>query len=184
MEKRYVHARGHLVSVLLNVSLVSDGQGQPLYFIAQIQDITERKRAEEEIKFKNTVLQTQQETSPDAILVVDENSQITSYNQRFLDLWRLSPQLVSARVDGPVLQAVVDQVENSEAFVARIQYLYAHRADKSREEIPLRLQERTDCTTGASGISATSPSASGPCRNCAKASGASAICWETWSWLQ
>jgi PAS domain S-box-containing protein len=46
MEKRYVHARGHLVTVLLNVSLVRDGQGQPRYFISQIQDITERKRLE------------------------------------------------------------------------------------------------------------------------------------------
>ncbi len=50
MDKRYVHARGHLVSVLINVSLIRNGQGQPLYFIAQIQDITERKRAEMEIR--------------------------------------------------------------------------------------------------------------------------------------
>jgi two-component system, cell cycle sensor histidine kinase and response regulator CckA len=46
IEKRYVHARGHLVTVLLNVSLVRDGLGQPLYFISQIQDITDRKRLE------------------------------------------------------------------------------------------------------------------------------------------
>ena len=46
MEKRYVHARGHLVTVLLNVSLVRDSQGQPRYFISQIQDITSRKQAE------------------------------------------------------------------------------------------------------------------------------------------
>ena len=50
---------------------------------------SQRKLAEEEIKFKNTILQTQQETSLDAILVVDENGQIISYNQQFIDLWRL-----------------------------------------------------------------------------------------------
>jgi PAS domain S-box-containing protein len=46
MEKRYVHLRGHLITVSLNVSLVRDAQGQPLYFISQIQDITERKKIE------------------------------------------------------------------------------------------------------------------------------------------
>ena len=99
---------------------------------------SQRKQAEEEIKFKNTILQTQQETSLDAILVVDENGQIISYNQQFIDLWRLSPQLVSARLDAPVLQSVADQVENSEAFVARVQYLNEHRDDKSREEVALK----------------------------------------------
>jgi len=46
MEKRYIHARGHLVSVLLTVSLVRNGQDQPRYFISQIQDITSRKEAD------------------------------------------------------------------------------------------------------------------------------------------
>ncbi|MDP1682864.1 MAG: CHASE sensor domain-containing protein, partial [Burkholderiales bacterium] len=101
-------------------------------------EIVERKRAEEEIKFKNTILQTQQDTSLDAILVVDENRQIISYNQQFIDLWRLPPQLVSVRLDAPVLQSVVDQIENSEAFVTQDQYLYAHRDEKSREEVPLK----------------------------------------------
>ena len=50
MEKRYVHAGGHLVTVLLNVSLVRDRQGQPRYFISQIQDITERKLAEQALR--------------------------------------------------------------------------------------------------------------------------------------
>jgi len=101
-------------------------------------DITEAKRTAEEIHFKNTILQTQQETSLDAILVVDENGQIVSYNQNFIDLWRLPPQLVSARVDAPVLQAVADQAGNSEAFSARVRFLYAHHDVRSREEVPLK----------------------------------------------
>ena len=99
---------------------------------------SQHKQAAEEITFKNTILKTQQETSLDAILVVDEQEQIISYNQQFIDLWRLSPQLVSARLDAPVLQSVAGQVENSAEFVARVQYLNEHRDAKSREEVLLK----------------------------------------------
>ncbi|MEB3281687.1 MAG: PAS domain S-box protein [Lyngbya sp.] len=46
MEKRYFHKNGEIVWIQLNVSLVRNGRQEPLYFIAQIQDINERKQAE------------------------------------------------------------------------------------------------------------------------------------------
>ena len=50
MEKRYFHNLGHIVWVLLTTSLVRSESGNPLYFISQIQDITERKRVEEALR--------------------------------------------------------------------------------------------------------------------------------------
>jgi PAS domain S-box-containing protein len=49
LEKRYQAAGGHQVWVSLSVSLVRDAEAKPLYFVDQIQDITERKRAEREL---------------------------------------------------------------------------------------------------------------------------------------
>ena len=46
LEKRYLHRLGHDVWVLSSASLVRDADGCPLHLIFQIQDITERKRAE------------------------------------------------------------------------------------------------------------------------------------------
>jgi PAS domain S-box-containing protein len=50
MEKRYLHKDGHIVWVLLSVSLVRDTMGKPMYFVAQIQDVTERKRLERALR--------------------------------------------------------------------------------------------------------------------------------------
>ena len=69
MEKRYVHARGHLVTVLLNVSLVRDGQDRPRYFIAQIQDITERKLAEQALRTSTEEFRTLAEAMPQIVWI-------------------------------------------------------------------------------------------------------------------
>jgi PAS domain S-box-containing protein/diguanylate cyclase (GGDEF)-like protein len=49
LEKRYVRADGRVVWGLLHVSLVRDSSGNPLYAVGQIQDVTERKAAREQL---------------------------------------------------------------------------------------------------------------------------------------
>jgi signal transduction histidine kinase len=50
LEKRYLRKDGSLVWVELFVSLQRDAAGQPVYAIAVIQDITERKRLDDELR--------------------------------------------------------------------------------------------------------------------------------------
>ena len=50
MEKRYYHKEGHIVYILLAVSLVRDENGNVLYFISQIVDISQRTHTEIELK--------------------------------------------------------------------------------------------------------------------------------------
>lgn len=50
LEKRYFHKNGDTVWVVLSCAMVHDAGGTPLYYVAHIQDITERKRAETALK--------------------------------------------------------------------------------------------------------------------------------------
>ena len=49
-EKRYRHRDGHVITCEVASSLVRDSDGQPLYFISQVQDISERKRYESDLQ--------------------------------------------------------------------------------------------------------------------------------------
>ncbi len=50
IEKRYFDAAGELNSAIFSVSLVRDRDGAPLHYIAQLQDISDRKRMEEHLR--------------------------------------------------------------------------------------------------------------------------------------
>jgi PAS domain S-box-containing protein len=50
VEKRYIHKDGHVVHGLLNRACVRDGEGRAQIVIGQVQDITEKKRAEADLQ--------------------------------------------------------------------------------------------------------------------------------------
>ena len=85
MEKRYIHKTGRIVWVQLSVSLVRDVDSSPLYFVSQIQDITERRSLTERLK---TLL----ETASDGIHVLDRKGNVVEFSLSFARMLGYSPQ--------------------------------------------------------------------------------------------
>jgi P-type Cu+ transporter len=82
-EKRYIHKDGHIVWTDISTVLQRDEEQRPLYFITTIQDITERKLAEEalqetEAKFRQTF-----ELSPIGKVMVGLGKRFTHCNNAF-----------------------------------------------------------------------------------------------------
>src|SRR5918911_2778495 len=71
LEKRFLHADGHTVWASLSVSLVRDSEGEPLYFVSQIQDVTERKKAEKVIVESEERFRSLVQYSSDIITILD-----------------------------------------------------------------------------------------------------------------
>ena len=91
-----------------------------------------------ELTYKNSVLTTLHEASPDAMLMVDANARILSYNRQFLTLFQIPEELAIAGEHKPILQLATGQMKNPEEFLARIEYLYSHRTEKSLDELQLK----------------------------------------------
>lgn len=71
-EKRYIHKNGQVIWTEVNVFLQRDQHGQPIFFITSINDITRRKRQEEEIRQLTTDLEQR---------VIDRTRQLESINK-------------------------------------------------------------------------------------------------------
>ena len=87
MEKRYIKKSGEIVWIQLTGSLLRDAAGAPYYFIAQIEDISERKAFEKRLQlerdFSNSIL----DTARSMVMVIDREGRIARLNyeaQKFI----------------------------------------------------------------------------------------------------
>ncbi|WP_088889241.1 AAA-like domain-containing protein [Leptolyngbya ohadii] len=87
---------------------------------------------------QNAILKAQQEAAIDGILLVDEHRRVVSHNQRFRQLWRIPAELIDANSSEVLLSFVVAQMADPKAFLARVEYLYQHPTEISRDEIWFR----------------------------------------------
>lgn len=104
MEKRYFHKQGHVVFILLTVSLVRNQEGSPLYFIAQIEDISERKLAEEELEKSRNKLQAVLDAnkrimaqSLDVICTIDGEGKFVQVSSACKKIWQYAPEELVGR---------------------------------------------------------------------------------------
>ena len=100
--------------------------------------VAELQRAEETLRFQKTLLEYQSEAAIDGILVVSDQGQWISVNQRFLELWQIPKQIASQRSSEAALAWLQDCVADPVSFLAKVQDLYAHPDKTSRDEIALK----------------------------------------------
>ncbi|MEH2414771.1 PAS domain S-box protein [Nostoc sp.] len=96
------------------------------------------RQAESDLHRINALLQAQQEASIDGILIIDENRQVTSFNQKFSQLWQIPAVVLQTRDDRQLLGWVLDQLINPDEFLAKVEYLSQHVEESSRDEIFLK----------------------------------------------
>ncbi len=103
IEKRFFHKDGHIIWTLVDASLVRDENGVPQYAICMIEDITERKHAEEALRESEAKLRAMFDNSRDA-LSVSKNGIHTYVNSACVKLlgYENSDQVIGR----PILEAI------------------------------------------------------------------------------
>ncbi len=134
MEKRYVRKNGEIMWASLTASVVRDREGIPLYSVALIEDITERRHAEMELRLGNEIFANMEEG---VCLVRIEDGVIVHANPKFEKMFGYGPdeltgtEVVKINADAPrhpeeVAEEIRAEIKRSGAWRGEILH---HRKD-------------------------------------------------------
>ena len=73
----------------------------------------------------NSQLRATLDSTSNGILVVDRDGKISSYNRKFVEMWRIPPAVLATKDDAEALNFVLDQLKQSDVFINKVMELYS-----------------------------------------------------------
>ncbi|WP_341530345.1 PAS domain S-box protein [Nostoc sp. UHCC 0302] len=123
-----------------------DGRRKALVVLGR--DLSERKQTQVALENSLSLLSAIFESIQDGILVVDSLSNITSYNQKFLEMWSIPPELLTEPDHPKRLAYLANQLKDPGVFLQRVRELYSQPELVSHDCLELqdgRIFERYSC---------------------------------------
>jgi two-component system NtrC family sensor kinase len=101
-------------------------------------DVTERRKGEEGLRSKTAFLEAQTNATLDGILVMNEDRKVILLNKRFLELFDVPQWICEQEQDQILLDHVLPRIKDVDFFLQKVNYLYVHAEETSRDEIELK----------------------------------------------
>ena len=93
--------------------------GEPVAMQGIVHNVTARKKVELELQKNLSLLTSTFEATADAILVVDRNNRIVTYNQRFIDVWQIPGEVLITKDNSIFVNFVLSQLAEPESFIEK-----------------------------------------------------------------
>ena len=87
-------------------------------------DVTDRRKVEITLQERDTQLQATLESTADGILAVDNRGKVLQANRRFAEIWKIPHPIMECGEDQILLDFVLGQLNDPEAFLKKVQLLY------------------------------------------------------------
>ena len=101
-------------------------------------DVTERRKGAEGLRSKTAFLEAQTNATLDGILVMNEDRKVILLNKRFLELFDVPQWICEQEQDQILLDHVLPRIKDVDFFLQKVNYLYVHAEETSRDEIELK----------------------------------------------
>ena len=133
-----LECKGQGFDLLVSVGHLKDAQGGLLGSVVTLTDITDRKQAEKDLRWRTAFFEALVKTSAEGILVVDTKGRKTLQNQRTIELWNIPEEVAADPDDSRQVKYVTNQIVDVKQFVDKILYLYDHPEETSQDEVALK----------------------------------------------
>lgn len=99
-------------------SLLDDGGPQVL--LVSVRSTEHRKDADADLREAMSLLTATLESTADGILVISSDGSVAGFNDQFLKMWGIPPELVEGDSEEPVMRLIISQIANPEDFIVRL----------------------------------------------------------------
>ncbi|OQW94362.1 MAG: hypothetical protein BWK79_06260, partial [Beggiatoa sp. IS2] len=131
------YADDSIHEVIFRKTTFTNADNELIGLVGVMLDITERKRVEADLQKSSSLLRATLESTADGILVVNKSGKFTNFNQKFVEMWKISESIVDSRDDDLALEFVLKQLCNPEKFINRVRELYANPEQDSFDFVEL-----------------------------------------------
>ncbi len=97
----------------------------------QLGSVIQRKQAEEALQTTISVLTSTLESTADGVLVVDSTSRVVTFNRKFAEMWHIPESLLEMPDDSKVIDVILSQLVDPDAYVRRVENLRANPESES-----------------------------------------------------
>lgn len=125
-EQYLVKKDGTTILVSETIIPVRNKNGKILYFYGVVEDITQRRKAEEELQIQNTYLERLFNSAPEAIVLHDNNDRIADVNAEFTKLYGYTREEAIGR---PINELVASDDFQDEAALISERVISGERID-------------------------------------------------------
>lgn len=105
------------------------------HLIGMVRDITERKRADNELHWKTAFLEALVDSAHDGILVVNAEGRRILQNQRMNDILQIPPDVDESADHNLQIRFIAPRTKKPQEFGEKVTYLYSHPDQVSRDEV-------------------------------------------------
>jgi diguanylate cyclase (GGDEF)-like protein len=124
---RYVEAYGRYTTY----------QGEPAV-IGMIIDVTDRRCAEEALRWKTTFLEALVGSSHDGILILDNRKQRVLQNDRLVEMWKMPRDIAETEDEEERIKFLMTSIKDPREFYGKLMHIYNHANEIVHSELELK----------------------------------------------